>query len=254
MKQVKKNIVTPSSPANIVDSKTRAPRKTKDLTPKEDAADEDGEQEAIVLKKPRDKNATIDMNFNLKEIDWDSLNLQPIKKDFYTEHAQVTNMAADNVAEFYRKHQVKVLNTKVATPKPITAFEYAPFPNYIHNIFQLLQFKEPTPIQAQAWPIILKGHDMIGIAETGSGKTLAFVLPALIHLKAQQATLIKNGEEATRKGPIVLILSPTRELALQIETECSKFADQVRVACIYGGKDRKEQIKRVKKGGMLLSL
>lgn len=46
-------------------------------------------------------------------------------------------------------------------------------------------FVEPTPIQAQGWPMALKGRDLIGIAETGSGKTLAYLLPAIIHVNAQ---------------------------------------------------------------------
>lgn len=48
-----------------------------------------------------------------------------------------------------------------------------------------LGFVEPTPIQAQGWPMAMKGRDLIGIAETGSGKTLAYLLPALIHISAQ---------------------------------------------------------------------
>lgn len=48
-----------------------------------------------------------------------------------------------------------------------------------------LGFTEPTPIQAQGWPMALKGRDLIGIAETGSGKTLAYLLPALVHVSAQ---------------------------------------------------------------------
>lgn len=48
-----------------------------------------------------------------------------------------------------------------------------------------LGFVEPTPIQAQGWPMALKGRDLIGIAETGSGKTLAYLLPALVHVSAQ---------------------------------------------------------------------
>ena len=46
-------------------------------------------------------------------------------------------------------------------------------------------FVEPTPIQAQGWPMALKGRDLIGIAETGSGKTLAYLLPAIVHVNAQ---------------------------------------------------------------------
>ncbi|CAF4555686.1 unnamed protein product, partial [Rotaria magnacalcarata] len=59
----------------------------------------------------------------------------------------------------------------------------------------------PTPIQSQAWPILLSGQDLVGIAQTGSGKTLSFILPALIHSAGQ--TNARSGD------PLVLILAPT---------------------------------------------
>ena len=71
-------------------------------------------------------------------------------------------------------------------------------------------------IQSQAWPIALSGVDMVGIARTGSGKTLAFVLPAIIHIMAQPE--LRGGD-----GPVALILSPTRELAKQVQGEAAKF-------------------------------
>ena len=191
------------------------------------------------------------MSFDLEHIDWEKQSLPPLPKLLYKEHEIVTKQTKKQVEQFYLSNSVKVLNTKYETPKPIPSFETCLcFPKYMHNIFELLKFKEPTPIQSQAWPIIMQGHDMIGIAETGSGKTLAFVLPGLVHVKAHQQELKKMGLEEKRKGPIMLILTPTRELALQIEAECIRFADGVRIACVYGGKDRKEQIKKVKKGGM----
>ena len=63
----------------------------------------------------------------------------------------------------------------------------------------------------------LLGRDMIGISRTGSGKTLAFLLPGMIHINAQP--YLQPGD-----GPIVLVLAPTRELAVQIKVECDKFA------------------------------
>lgn len=56
---------------------------------------------------------------------------------------------------------------------------------YCLEVFARLGFVEPTPIQAQGWPMALTGRDLIGIAETGSGKTLAYLLPALVHVNAQ---------------------------------------------------------------------
>ena len=56
---------------------------------------------------------------------------------------------------------------------------------YCLEVIAKLGFVEPTPIQAQGWPMALKGRDLIGIAETGSGKTLAYLLPAIVHISAQ---------------------------------------------------------------------
>jgi len=84
---------------------------------------------------------------------------------------------------------------------------------------------------------------MIGIAETGSGKTLAFVLPAIVHINAQP--LLTRGD-----GPIVLILAPTRELAVQIQQECSKFGhtSMVKNTCCYGGAPKGPQQRALQEG------
>lgn len=58
-------------------------------------------------------------------------------------------------------------------------------PDYVMQEVEKAGFTEPTPIQAQGWPMALKGRDLIGIAETGSGKTLAYLLPAIVHVNAQ---------------------------------------------------------------------
>ncbi len=86
-------------------------------------------------------------------------------------------------------------------------------------------YTTPTPIQQQAIPLILEGHNVIGAAQTGSGKTAAFVLPIL-------ARLI-DGRPALR----VLVLVPTRELAAQVETAARDYARFTRLRCgvVYGG-------------------
>jgi len=92
------------------------------------------------------------------------------------------------------------------------------------------KFISPSPIECQAWPIIMSGHDLIAIAQTGTGKTLAYILSALIHLLQQPTPRIK------RIGPSVLILGPTRELVLQIHDEITKYLhNNIKVVCVYGG-------------------
>lgn len=94
-----------------------------------------------------------------------------------------------------------------------------------------LNYKEPTPIQAAAIPAILDKKDVLGIAQTGSGKTASFVLPILMNL--QKSTPLKN-----RKIK-VLVLVPTRELAIQVDTVFKQFADvlekRIKTLAVFGG-------------------
>ncbi|KAL0868427.1 hypothetical protein ABMA27_007930 [Loxostege sticticalis] len=197
-------------------------------------------------------------------IDWDKLNafydeqqqnrwqnLPPIIKDFYKEDPQVAAMSPTEVARWRRANndiQVKrTFDDKPGlrpVPNPVLTFEQAfqHYPEILEEIYKQ-GFKQPSPIQSQAWPILLRGEDLIGIAQTGTGKTLAFLLPALIHIDGQ--TIPRD----QREGPTVLIMAPTRELALQIDKEVSKYQYRgIKSVCLYGGGDRKEQIKVVAKG------
>src|SRR5947209_459959 len=96
-----------------------------------------------------------------------------------------------------------------------------------------LGYKEPTPIQRQAIPVILSGSDLIGCAETGTGKTAAFLLP-----------IIQRITETVRPGTRVLILAPTRELASQIETNYGELnaTKQNRCATLIGGASMSRQL------------
>lgn len=88
----------------------------------------------------------------------------------------------------------------------------------------------PTPIQCEAIPQILAGKDLLASAQTGTGKTAAFILPCLQRLMANS---LSKG-----KGPRILILVPTRELAMQVANEASKYSKhlpQMKTVCIFGG-------------------
>merc|ERR1711959_670053 len=90
-------------------------------------------------------------------------------------------------------------------------------PAWIEKSLQENSWEATMPVQAQAFPILLGGRNLIGIAQTGSGKTIAFMLPAVIHAHDQRP-LGQNDQ-----GPIVLVLAPTRELAVQIGEEADKL-------------------------------
>ena len=76
-------------------------------------------------------------------------------------------------------------------------------------------YRDPTPIQAQSWPIAMQGRDLVSIAKTGSGKTCGFLLPGMVR--------ILRDRPDPRQGPSLLVLAPTRELACQIQGEAAKF-------------------------------
>jgi superfamily II DNA/RNA helicase len=103
---------------------------------------------------------------------------------------------------------------------------------------EALGYTQPTPIQSKAIPIILKGNDLRASAQTGTGKTAAFLLPIL--------NLLTVPSKLKGYGPRALILVPTRELAIQVAAEAtkySKFLPRMKTVCIYGGAPYPPQIK-----------
>ncbi|KAK2544863.1 Ddx43 [Columba livia] len=201
-------------------------------------------------------------NRNKMVIDWASLrenkakyeamkwaDLPPIEKNFYRESSRTASMSQEEV-QLWRKENNNIIcddlkeGEKRCIPNPVCKFEdvFERYPDIMANI-RKVGFQKPTPIQSQAWPIILQGIDLIGIAQTGTGKTLAYLMPGFIHLTSQPISKDQRG------GPGMLVLAPTRELALQVETECSKYSYRgIKSICIYGGGDRKGQIDVVTKG------
>lgn len=104
-----------------------------------------------------------------------------------------------------------------------------------------LGFEHPTPIQAEAIPVLLDGRDVVGGARTGSGKTAAFGLP-LLHR-------VREG------GPVrALVLAPTRELAIQVEEALTSFATALRLdlVCIYGGSPYEPQLRALRRGATVV--
>ncbi|XP_006168375.1 probable ATP-dependent RNA helicase DDX43 [Tupaia chinensis] len=195
-------------------------------------------------------------------IDWDQIredalkwekkkwaDLPPIKKNFYKESTTTGSMSQVQV-DNWRKENFNITcndlkdGEKRPIPNPICTFEdaFQGFPEILKSI-KKAGFQKPTPIQSQAWPIVLQGIDLIGVAQTGTGKTLSYLMPGFIHLDSQPIPKEK------RNGPGMLVLTPTRELALQVQAECSKYSYKgLRSVCIYGGGDRDQQIQDLTEG------
>lgn len=147
--------------------------------------------------------------------------------------------ATDSPAEaaaYLKAHNITVhLPPSDTSPLlPQVSFDALPIPDSLRGAFSA--FKEPTPIQACAWPPALSGKDVVGIAETGSGKTLAFGIPALARLLSSSGA---------GNGPRALVLAPTRELALQTYDALDAL-DAVRCVAVFGGVDKAQQVRAIK--------
>nr|XP_057914001.1 probable ATP-dependent RNA helicase DDX43 isoform X2 [Doryrhamphus excisus] len=183
-----------------------------------------------------------------EELKWKDL--PPMKKKFYAEAESVSLLTSEEVRD-WRKENNNIFvddlidnGKKRPIPNPCRTFleAFELYPEIMENI-ERVGFVKPTPIQSQAWPVLLSGEDLIAIAQTGTGKTLAYLLPGFIHMDGQPVP------RCEREGPGMLVLTPTRELALQIEEECSKYRYKgYKSICIYGGGDRRGQINQVKGG------
>ncbi|KXX79813.1 ATP-dependent RNA helicase DBP2 [Madurella mycetomatis] len=177
----------------------------------------------------------------LQKQNWDLSTLPKFEKSFYKEHPDVSNRSQAEVDKFRRDHSITIAGRDV--PRPVETFDEAGFPRYVMDEVKAQGFPAPTAIQSQGWPMALSGRDVVGIAETGSGKTLTYCLPAIVHINAQP--LLAPGD-----GPIVLVLAPTRELAVQIQQEIAKFgkSSRIRNTCVYGGVPKGPQIRDLQRG------
>src|SRR5690242_4927362 len=105
-------------------------------------------------------------------------------------------------------------------------------------------FVKPTPVQAQSIPHLLNGHDVVATAQTGTGKTLAFVLPMLESLIQERTAGCVNA----------LVLSPTRELAMQIHETFVKLAagTGITASVVVGGMNERAQLQAIKRGAQVV--
>ena len=122
------------------------------------------------------------------------------------------------------------------------SFKDLGLPDVLANRCESIGYTEPTPIQKQAIPVILRGSDIIACAETGTGKTAAFLLPILNRLINEKP-----------KGTSVLVLAPTRELANQTDAACRELAPKnIRCAAIIGGAGYKAQENALRRGADII--
>jgi len=182
-----------------------------------------------------------DPGSRLRKKHWNLDELPKFEKNFYQPSPDVARRSPQDV-EMYRRNKTVTVKGRDC-PGPIMQFHEANFPNYVIDVINKQNWNEPTPIQAQGWPVALSGKDMVGVAQTGSGKTLAYLLPAIVHINHQP--FLERGD-----GPICLVLAPTRELAQQVQQVAADFgkASRLKSTCVYGGAPKGPQLRDLERG------
>lgn len=182
----------------------------------------------------------------LAKIDHSGMNYMPFRKNFYVEVPELAKMTATDVDAY--KVELEGIQVKgKGCPKPIKTWAHCGVSKKEMDVLKRLGFEKPTPIQCQAIPAVMSGRDLIGIAKTGSGKTIAFILPMFRHILDQPQ--LGDGD-----GPVAIIMTPTRELCMQIGKDIKKFSKSLnlRVVCVYGGTGISEQIAELKRGAEVI--
>ncbi|MBB3116387.1 DEAD/DEAH box helicase [Corynebacterium bovis] len=126
-----------------------------------------------------------------------------------------------------------------AAPEPGTTFADLGLPERVLRAVTSVGYTEPSPIQAETIPLLMEGHDVVGLAQTGTGKTAAFALPVLA------------GIDPTQRSTQALVLAPTRELALQVAESFQSFANSlggVNILPVYGGQAYGVQLSGLRRG------
>ncbi|EMD40640.1 hypothetical protein CERSUDRAFT_80293 [Gelatoporia subvermispora B] len=193
---------------------------------------------ALAAKKAKKKD--------LAAIDHSRIKYEPFRKEFYTAPPDIAEMT-DDEADLLRLELDGIKIRGVDCPRPVTKWSHFGLPASCLEVIKKLGYTAPTPIQAQAIPAIMSGRDVIGVAKTGSGKTIAFLLPMFRHIKDQRPL-------EQMEGPVAVVMTPTRELAVQIHRECKPFLRVLglRAVCAYGGSPIKDQIAEMKKGAEII--
>ncbi|KAL9622049.1 MAG: hypothetical protein Q9160_003548 [Pyrenula sp. 1 TL-2023] len=165
----------------------------------------------------------------------------------YAQAAELTDLPQNSIEEFLKENSIHVTDPLSGPQnenllRPLISFKYLPQNASGYSVFD--GFKAPTPIQSAAWPFLLSERDLVGVAETGSGKTLAFGLPLVVRLGRKKQKHLRS-----------VILTPTRELALQVFEQIRLLAQdrKCHVTCIYGGVSKDDQRKELQKANIVVA-
>lgn len=175
-------------------------------------------------------------------------------------HAPPVKMMSEAASRAYcEEHRIEMSGPDAHAFRPLLTFADAGFSPPVLKACEA--FAKPTPIQAACWPVMMSGRDVVGVAETGSGKTLAFFLPAMMHCAqavegkaGKQGRGGKEGKGGTDGTPRVLVLAPTRELAMQSDVVCREAGARMGLVsvCIYGGVPKATQRQPLREGAAVV--
>lgn len=171
----------------------------------------------------------------------------------YIQTMSLNNVPQSEIDNFVSTNQIVVTDpvNKNVTLRPVLEFHHLPSTNLLEKKpSPFANYKAPTPIQAASWPFTLSGRDAIGVAETGSGKTMAFALPCVEVIS--EAIAAQGGKKG--KSIKAVVVSPTRELAMQTHEQLSNVAGIVglKCVCIYGGASKDEQRALLRRGADII--
>nr|UWK22004.1 ATP-dependent RNA helicase dbp3 [Trichoderma rodmanii] len=164
----------------------------------------------------------------------------------YVQTMSLSNIPQSEIDDYLTKNEIVITDPRKTTSKlrPVTEFHHLPSTNLLEKKpSPFANYKAPTPIQAASWPSTLSGRDVVGVAETGSGKTMAFALPCV------EAISIIG-----KKGVKAVVVSPTRELAMQTHEQLASLAALLRLKCVclYGGASKDDQRALLERGADII--
>jgi ATP-dependent RNA helicase DBP3 len=164
----------------------------------------------------------------------------------YQVNEDLAALPQSEIDAYLTTHAVTVEDPRSQNLRPIMKFDYLPVTDEGQRA-PFKTFAAPTPIQAVTWPALLSGRDMVGVAETGSGKTLAFGVPCVRY--------ITSLPKKQQKGVKAVIVSPTRELAVQIHDQLVELATPagLQVVCVYGGVPKDPQVRAIKTASIVVA-
>lgn len=237
------------------EARRKRAQQKKEKRNREDSSDEDEPQQKSQKKqKSSNPNNNNSNKTNILDIPIPTWNdIQPFKREIWNGPAGEAEPGEE--LKLKRKDLgVLVRGNLEKCPPPIENLNDSNLPSLFKEYCESKSIYQPTPVQLQCWPAILAGGNVLGIAPTGSGKTLTYALPAISHIQAQ--TKPKQKPVSNKAFPKILILVPTRELAIQVVSVFKTFKSlaHVQSGILYGGLDKQQQLDAIRSIGPALSV